>query len=48
VRTFFKADASQWQSRTHSPRIDGVAALTRIEAHFRDTLAEIGARGIMG
>lgn len=41
---FIKADAGQWQSRTHSLRIDGVATSIRIEAHFWDTLAEIGAR----
>lgn len=41
---FIKADASQWQSRTHSLRIDGVATSIRIETHFWDTLTEIGAR----
>lgn len=41
---FIKADAGQWQSRTHSLRIDGVATSIRIEAHFWDTLTEIGAR----
>lgn len=41
---FIKADASQWQSRTHSLRIDGVATSIRIEAHFWDTLTEIGQR----
>ncbi|ABL69252.1 MULTISPECIES: ribbon-helix-helix domain-containing protein [Paracoccus] len=41
---FIKADAAQWQSRTHSLRIDGVATSIRIENHFWDTLAEIGAR----
>lgn len=41
---FVKADASQWQSRTHSLRIDGVATSIRIEAHFWDTLTEIGQR----
>ncbi|MGV2818475.1 ribbon-helix-helix domain-containing protein, partial [Phyllobacterium calauticae] len=42
---FIKADASQWQSRTHSLRIDGVATSIRIENHFWDTLAEIGQGG---
>lgn len=41
---FIKADAGQWQSRTHSLRIDGVATSIRIENHFWDTLIEIGAR----
>ena len=41
---FIKADATQWQSRTHSLRIDGVATSVRIENHFWDTLEEIGAR----
>ena len=41
---FIKADASQWRSRTHSLRIDGVATSIRIETHFWDTLTEIGAR----
>lgn len=41
---FIKADASQWQSRTHSLRIDGVATSIRIENHFWDTLTEIGLR----
>jgi len=41
---FIKADAGQWQSRTHSLRIDGVATSIRIENHFWDTLGEIGAR----
>lgn len=41
---FIKADATQWQSRTHSLRIDGVATSIRIENHFWDTLEEIGAR----
>jgi len=41
---FIKADAGQWQSRTHSLRIDGVATSIRIEAHFWETLTEIGAR----
>jgi predicted DNA-binding ribbon-helix-helix protein len=41
---FIKADAGQWQSRTHSLRIDGVATSIRIEDHFWDTLTEIGAR----
>ncbi|MFD1913722.1 ribbon-helix-helix domain-containing protein [Halodurantibacterium flavum] len=41
---FIKADARQWQSRTHSLRIDGVATSIRIENHFWDTLTEIGAR----
>ncbi len=39
---FIKADAGQWQSRTHSLRIDGVATSIRIENHFWDTLGEIG------
>lgn len=41
---FIKADAGQWQSRTHSLRIDGVATSIRIENHFWDTLTEIGLR----
>lgn len=41
---FIKADASQWQSRTHSLRIDGVVTSIRIENHFWDTLTEIGGR----
>lgn len=41
---FIKPDASQWQSRTHSLRIDGVATSIRIENHFWDTLTEIGLR----
>ncbi|WP_444455245.1 ribbon-helix-helix domain-containing protein [Rhodobacter capsulatus] len=41
---FIKADAGQWQSRTHSLRIDGVATSIRIETHFWDTLTEIGQR----
>lgn len=41
---FIKADAGQWQSRTHSLRIDGVATSIRIENHFWDTLGEIGLR----
>lgn len=41
---FIKADAEQWQSRTHSLRIDGVATSIRIENHFWDTLTEISAR----
>ena len=41
---FIKADCAQWQSRTHSLRIDGVATSIRIETHFWDTLSEIGAR----
>lgn len=40
---FIKADASQWQSRTYSLRIDGVATSIRIEAHFWETLTEIGS-----
>lgn len=41
---FIKADAGQWQSRTHSLRIDGVATSIRIENAFWATLEEIGAR----
>ena len=41
---FIKADATQWQSRAHSLRIDGVATSIRIENHFWQTLTEIGAR----
>lgn len=41
---FIKADAGQWQSRTHSLRIDGVATSIRIENAFWATLGEIGAR----
>lgn len=41
---FIKADPEQWQSRSHSLRIDGVATSIRIENHFWDTLAEIGLR----
>ena len=41
---FIKADANQWQSRTHSLRIDGVATSIRIENAFWATLGEIGAR----
>lgn len=41
---FIKADGRQWQSRTHSLRIDGVATSIRIENHFWETLAEIGQR----
>ncbi|MFD2174547.1 ribbon-helix-helix domain-containing protein [Rhodobacter lacus] len=41
---FIKADAGQWQSHTHSLRIDGVATSIRIEDHFWETLAEIGLR----
>jgi len=41
---FIKADTGQWESRTHSLRIDGVATSIRIENHFWYTLAEIGQR----
>lgn len=41
---FIKADASQWQSCTHSLRIDGVTTSIRIENHFWYTLSEIGLR----
>ncbi len=41
---FIKAAPDQWQSRTHSLRIDGVATSIRIENHFWETLTEIGAR----
>ena len=41
---FIKADATQWQSRTHSLRIDGVATSIRIENHFWDTLTNRPAR----
>ncbi|MGQ3675172.1 ribbon-helix-helix domain-containing protein [Xanthobacter sp. TB0139] len=41
---FIKAAPDQWQSRTHSLRIDGVATSIRIENHFWETLTEIGLR----
>ncbi|WP_370656165.1 ribbon-helix-helix domain-containing protein [Paracoccus wurundjeri] len=41
---FIEADASQWQSQTHSLRIDGVVTSIRIENHFWSTLTEIGQR----
>ncbi len=41
---FIGADPDNWNQRTKSLRIDGVATSIRLEAFFWTTLEEIGAR----